>query len=69
MSEYFNLFLNSIESCFSDILVPLDELFSFSSLALTFFIFSLIYRFLLKPLFGGSSGSSDQARKSKKGGK
>lgn len=68
MQDYFTLCMNALVSAF-EWFSALNDKYMFMTYAVALFSFFCIWRFILSPILGGSSGSSDQARKSKKGGK
>lgn len=67
MENFFNLCMNVITNVF-DWIFSLDAEFQFLTYAVALFSFLCVWRFILSPILGGGSGSSDKARKSKKGG-
>ena len=66
MENLFNMCMNVITSVF-DWMFTLDAEYQFLTYAVALFSFLCIWRFILSPILGGGSGSSDKARKGKKG--
>lgn len=52
---------------FFNLVSRLYSYYSLDALVMVVFVIFLSYRFLLRPLIGGSAGGSDRARKSSKG--
>ena len=66
MENLFNMCMNVITSVF-DWMFTLDAEYQFLTYAVALFSFLCIWRFILSPILGGGAGSSDKARKGKKG--
>lgn len=63
MYDIFSVIGTALESVYYQLFTPLDMRFDILQTVLVFFIAFSVHRFLLRPIFGGSVGSSDKARK------
>lgn len=63
--EYLELGVSWVSGIF-DFISQLDTKFHFLSIVIGVTVAHLSYRFLLAPIFGGTSGSSDQVKKERK---